>query len=83
MTGNSVNCLQGSGDRTFERWAGIMVMQNGDVFSVGKNLNGCLGVAGIPDAKEPVKICVLSGKGVHGSFPIEATVSTDLHLTGQ
>ena len=45
-----------------------MVMHNGDVFAIGGNVFGCLGVPGVDYTYSPVKVDALSGQDVKGKL---------------
>lgn len=47
-----------------EQVAGMLVLKNDDVYSVGSNLNACLGVPDVEKASSPVKVSPLCGKKV-------------------
>lgn len=51
-------------DHIGEQLAAIMVMHNGDVYSIGTNAHACLGVKGIDRSAVPVKVSALCQKGI-------------------
>lgn len=46
---------------------GILVMRNDEVFTIGSNEHGLLGVKGVAASPIPTKIKEISGKGVKGN----------------
>ena len=55
-----------AGHDYIQQEGGLMVMQNGEVFAVGGNVFGCLGVPGIDCTYSPVKVDALCGQDVQG-----------------
>ena len=44
----------------------VMVMKNDDVYSLGSNSAGCLGVESLTSSLTPMKVDALCGKGIKG-----------------